>query len=66
MNRNAFDKLVVWKNDPYRKPLILKGARQVGTLLAEPKSFPVVGQVNLLDLYPRSFDEFLAAVDEPL
>jgi predicted AAA+ superfamily ATPase len=34
-------------------------------LLAEPKSFPV-GQVNLLDLYPMTFDEFLAATDEPL
>ena len=159
MIRNAFEKLVAWKNDPDRKPLILKGARQVGktwlmeefgkkeynsyvyfnfdeedelksifaanknpqrivellgllkgqkiipdetliifdeiqecsdalnalkyfrekaneyhviaagsllgTLLAKPKSFPV-GQVNLIDLYPLSFDEFLAAVDEPL
>ena len=159
MNRNAFDKLIAWKSDPDRKPLILKGARQVGktwlmeefgktqydsyfyfnfdeedelksifetnknphriiellgflkgrkiepgeslvifdevqecpealntlkyfrekaneyhviaagsllgTLLAQPKSFPV-GQVNLLDLRPLSFDEFLAAIDEPL
>ena len=30
MNRNAYYKLVEWKNDPERKPLILKGARQVG------------------------------------
>jgi len=159
MNRNAFNKLVAWKNNPDRKPLILKGARQVGktwlmaefgktqyssyvyfnfdeedelksifetnknpqrivellgllsgqkivpgetliifdeiqecsaalnalkyfrekaneyhvvaagsllgTLLAKPKSYPV-GQVNLLELHPLSFDEFLAAVDEPL
>jgi predicted AAA+ superfamily ATPase len=159
MKRNAFDRLVAWKNDPDRKPLILKGARQagktwlmeefgktqydsyvsfnfdeeeeiksifaanknphriiellgllagqkimpqetliifdeiqecpealnalkyfrekaneyhivaagslLGTLLAKPKSFPV-GQVNLLDIYPLSFDEFLAAIDEPL
>jgi len=159
MKRNAFDKLMAWKNDPERKPLILKGARQVGktwlmnefgslqykscvyfnfdeedelksifttnknpqriiellgllkgqkiipgetliifdeiqecpealnslkyfkekandyhviaagsllgTLLAKPKSFPV-GQVNLLDLYPLSFDEFIAAIDGPL
>jgi predicted AAA+ superfamily ATPase len=159
MNRNAFDKLAAWKSDPDRKPLILKGARQVGktwlmeefgkkqysscvrfnfdeedelksifatnknphriiellgfligrkiipgetlvifdeiqecsealnalkyfrekaneyhiiaagsllgTLLAKPKSFPV-GQVNLIKLYPLSFDEFLAAIDEPL
>ncbi|MDR1299710.1 MAG: ATP-binding protein [Oscillospiraceae bacterium] len=159
MRRNAFERLVEWKLDPERKPLILKGARQVGktwlmrefgetlyrsyvyfnfdeedelssvfevnknpqriierlgllkgqkilpgetliifdeiqecpaalnalkyfreqageyhviaagsllgTLLAEPKSYPV-GQVNLLDLYPLTFDEFLAAADEPL
>jgi predicted AAA+ superfamily ATPase len=159
MDRNVLNKLTKWKNDPDRKPLILKGARQVGktwlmkefgtrqypsfvyfnfdeedelksifesnknprriiellglltgekiipaetliifdeiqecsealnslkyfkekaneyhviaagsllgTLLAQPKSFPV-GQVNLLDLYPLTFDEFLAAIDEPL
>ena len=159
LKRNAYDKLLTWKNDPNRKPLILKGARQVGktwlmeefgrtqyssyvsfnfdeeekltsifeanknpqrivellgllrghkilpretliifdeiqecpdalnalkyfrekaneyhvvaagsllgTLLAKPKSFPV-GQVNLLDLYPLSFDEFLEAINEPL
>ena len=30
MHRNAFNDLVAWKSDPDRKPLILKGARQVG------------------------------------
>ena len=159
MKRNVFDNLVAWKNDSDRKPLILKGARQVGktwlmkefgraqysnyvyfnfdeedelssifeanknphriiellgllsgqkilpgetlvifdeiqecstalnslkyfrekaneyhviaagsllgTILAQPKSYPV-GQVNLIDLYPLSFDEFLAAIDENL
>ncbi|MDR3294965.1 MAG: AAA family ATPase [Clostridiales Family XIII bacterium] len=159
MKRNVWDKLIAWKSDPERKPLILKGARQVGktwlmhefgrtqyqnyvyfnfdeedqlasifeanknpqriidllgvladqkidpettlilfdeiqecsaalnalkyfrekagkyhviaagsllgTLLASPKSYPV-GQVNLIDVQPLFFDEFLAAVDEPL
>jgi len=159
MYRSALEKLLAWKNDPHRKPLIMKGTRQVGktwlmhefgknhytsyayfnfdeedelqsifeanknphrivellgliagrkiipsetliifdeiqecpsalnalkyfrekaneyhvisagsllgTLLAQPKSFPV-GQVNLLDLYPMTFDEFLAAADEHL
>ena len=159
MKRNAYEKLIAWKEGPGRKPLILKGARQVGktwlmkefgknqyanyvsfnfdeeeklssifeanknphriiellglingqkiipgetliildeiqecsaalnslkyfrekaneyhviaagsllgTLLAKPKSFPV-GQVNILELYPFSFNEFLEAIDESL
>ena len=159
MDRNAYKQLLAWKNDSERKPLVLKGARQVGktwlmkdfgasqyescvyfnfdeedelksifqgnknphriaellgllvgrvispgktliildeiqecsealnalkyfrekaneyhvmaagsllgTLLSTPKSYPV-GQVNLLDLYPLTFDEFLAAMDKPL
>jgi len=44
---------------------IISASSLFGTLLAQPKSFPV-GQVNLLDLYPMAFDEFLAAIDEPL
>jgi len=35
------------------------------TLLAKPKSYPV-GMVNLLDIYPLSFDEFLDATDSAL
>ena len=159
MNRSAFSELMKWKKNPERKPLILRGARQVGktwlmkefgqscydsfvyfnfdeeeelksvfqtnknprriiellsmiagkkilpgetlvifdeaqecpealnslkyfkekandyhvvaagsllgTLLAQPKSYPV-GMVNLLDLFPLAFDEFLEAVDPPL
>lgn len=34
----------------------------LGTLLAQPKSYPV-GMVNLLDIFPLTFDEFLEAVD---
>lgn len=30
MKRNAFSELVEWKNSPDRKPLIIRGARQVG------------------------------------
>ncbi len=37
----------------------------LGTLLAQPKSYPV-GMVNLLELSPMTFDEFLEATDEPL
>ena len=159
MNRNVMQKLIEWKKSPERKPLILKGARQVGktwlmkefgakyynnyayfsfdeekelssifeknknphriiellgvinnqvikpketliifdeiqecpdalnslkyfnekaneyhvisagsllgTLLTDAKSYPV-GQVNLINLYPLTFDEFLAVLDESL
>ena len=159
MKRNAIEQLLKWKNNPERKPLVLKGARQVGktwlmeefgrlyyddtfyfnfdeedelksifesnkdphriiellglikgkkilpekhliifdevqecsdalnslkyfceraneyhvisagsllgTLLAKPKSYPV-GKVNLLNITPMTFDEFLAATDEGL
>ena len=30
MKRDLFDKLLLWKDRPTRKPLILRGARQVG------------------------------------
>lgn len=30
MERAAFAKLVQWKSDPHRKPLVIQGARQVG------------------------------------
>ncbi len=30
MKRDIFSDLLKWRDDPYRKPLILKGARQVG------------------------------------
>ena len=159
MNRNAIESLINWKSDPERKPLVLKGARQVGktwlmkefgrscydgyfyfnfdeedelksifetnknphrliellsmisgrkifpekhliildeiqecpealnalkyfkeqanqyhviaagsllgTLLAKPKSYPV-GMINLLDIFPLNFGEFLEAVDPAL
>ncbi len=159
MKRNAIENLIKWKNDEERKPLILRGARQVGktwimkefgknyyenyvyfnfdeedelksifeanknpyriiellsiisgenispektliifdeiqecssalnslkyfkekaseyhvicagsllgTLLAQPKSYPV-GMVNLLDISPLTFDEFLSAIDPKL
>lgn len=37
----------------------------LGTLLAKPRSYPV-GQVNILDLYPLTFDEFLLNLDKGL
>ena len=37
----------------------------LGTFLAKPKSYPV-GMINLLDIYPLAFDEFLEAVNPTL
>lgn len=44
---------------------VIAAGSLLGTLLAQPKSYPV-GMVNLLDLYPLTFDEFLEATDSPL
>lgn len=44
---------------------VIAAGSLLGTLLASPKSYPV-GMVNLLDIYPLTFDEFLDAVDPAL
>ena len=41
---------------------VIAAGSLLGTLIAAPKSYPV-GMVNLLDIYPLTFDEFLGAVD---
>lgn len=44
---------------------IIAAGSLLGTLLAKPKSYPV-GMINLLDVVPMTFDEFLNAVDPAL
>lgn len=44
---------------------VMAAGSLLGTLFAQPKSYPV-GMVNLLDLYPLCFDEFLEATDPEL
>lgn len=44
---------------------VIAAGSLLGTLLAQPKSYPV-GMVNLLNIYPLTFDEFLEAVDSAL
>ena len=44
---------------------IISAGSLLGTMLADNTSYPV-GKVNLLDIYPLSFDEFLYAVDSDL
>lgn len=44
---------------------VIAAGSLLGTLLAKPKSYPV-GMVNLLNICPLTFDEFLAATDPAL
>ena len=44
---------------------VIAAGNLLGTLLAKPKSYPV-GMVNLLDIFPLTFEEFLKATDAPL
>ena len=44
---------------------IIAAGSLLGTLLASPKSYPV-GKVNLLEIAPLTFDEFLEATEESL
>ena len=44
---------------------VIAAGSLLGTLLAAPKSYPV-GMVNLLDIYPLTFDEYLNATEPAL
>ena len=53
MKRKAIEQLLVWKNNADRKPLVLKGARQVGkTWLMEE-----FGSLYYEDTFYFNFDE---------
>ena len=61
---DALNSLKYFKEKANEYHVIAAGSL-LGTLLAEPKSYPV-GMINLLDIYPLTFDEFLKATDPPL
>lgn len=44
--RLAYQKLISWKESPYRKPLIIRGARQVG-------------KTTLIHLFSQEFEQYL-------
>lgn len=44
---------------------VIAAGSLLGTLLAQPKSYPV-GMINLLNIYPLTFEEYLEAVDGSL
>jgi predicted AAA+ superfamily ATPase len=46
IKRNAYSKLIAWKKDEFRKPLLLRGARQVG-------------KTTLVRAFSKEFDNYL-------
>ncbi len=61
---SALNSLKYFKEKANEYHIIAAGSL-LGTLLAQPKSYPV-GMVNLMSLYPLQFDEFLAVLDPTL
>lgn len=61
---DALNSLKYFKEKANEYHVIAAGSL-LGTLLAQPKSYPV-GTVNLLNIYPLSFDEFLEATEPSL
>lgn len=58
---NALGSLKYFNEEANEYHVITAGSL-LGTYLAKPMSYPV-GKVNLLDIYPLSFEEYLAAAD---
>jgi predicted AAA+ superfamily ATPase len=58
---NALGSLKYFCEDANEYHVVTAGSL-LGTYLAEPTSYPV-GKVNLIDVYPLTFEEYLAATD---
>ena len=61
---NALNSLKYFNEDARDYHIIAAGSL-LGTLLAKPKSYPV-GQINILEIFPLSFGEFLKSSDSSL
>jgi len=59
---NALGSLKYFNEDANEYHVIAAGSL-LGTYLAEPTSYPV-GKVNLMNVYPLTFDEYLRATDD--
>lgn len=59
MERIAIEKLIIWKDSPRRKPLVIEGARQVGkTWLVKEfaqRNYKQLAYVNFEDMKILSF-----------
>lgn len=65
MKRTVFVELIKWKDNPRRKPLLIRGARQVGkTYIARElgKTFPDFAEINL-EFLPEARDVFQRDLD---
>lgn len=47
LNRNILQELLLWKSNPERKPLILRGARQVG-------------KTTVVELFAQNFEQYIS------
>jgi uncharacterized protein len=63
-NRLLFDRLIDWKSSPYRKPLILRGARQVGKTTLVNQFAEVYTHKIFLNLELKSDREIFETSDE--
>lgn len=63
-NRLLFDRLVNWKTSPYRKPLILRGARQVGKTTLVNQFSELYSYKIFLNLELKSDREIFEITDE--
>ncbi len=63
-NRLLFDRLVDWKTSPYRKPLILRGARQVGKTTLVNQFSELYPHKIFLNLELKSDREIFEITDE--
>ena len=61
---NALNSLKYFNENAGEYHIIAAGSL-LGTLLAKPKSYPV-GQINILEIFPLSFGEFLKSSDSSL
>jgi predicted AAA+ superfamily ATPase len=59
---NALGSLKYFNEEKNENHIITAGSL-LGTYLANPTSYPV-GKVNVLDIYPLTFEEYLSAVDD--
>ncbi|HSI78182.1 MAG TPA: AAA family ATPase [Lunatimonas sp.] len=63
MRRKLFQSLITWKNSPKRKPLVIRGARQVGkTWLMKAFGKELYGQVAYVNFESQEFESICGKI----